>query len=445
MSGKIGQREKIAHRGRPLTDKEKVLLIQVLIECHGNYVHTAEKSKVGYGAVSKYAKKWQAGELADIEGMPEYRELMPEAVVSEGEGPTVANVRRENVALKKEREQLRAEIAELRRVAEMIELAKGVKRDIPDWVMKKPKAGSKGAIATAFLSDVHLDEVIRPEQVNWVNAYNREIAEVRLRLFFENAIELAKDYLGGLRYEGLVLPLGGDIFAGIIHEELSESNEGTIFESMMHWLDPMCAGIKLMRDAFGRVFLPCVVGNHGRRKRKPHAKNRAQDNFEYIFYHMCRRLLQGEKGIQFAISEAADQAFRVYDTRYLLTHGDQFKGGSGIAGLWSPLMLGDARKRARESAVQRPYDHMIMGHWHQLKFFGNIIVNGSVSGLDEYAFLNNFGYEPPRQAFWVTDADHGVTITAPIHVAAKDEVYSASTGNQAVVGVGWGKDEVFIG
>jgi hypothetical protein len=47
---------------------------------------------------------------------------------------------------------------------------------------------------------------------------------------------------------------------------------------------------------------------------------------------------------------------------------------------------------------------MIMGHWHQLKFFGNIIVNGSVSGLDEYAFLNNFGYEPPRQAFWVTDA-----------------------------------------
>lgn len=445
MSGKIGQREKIAHRGRPLTDKEKVLLIQALIECHGNYVHTAEKSKVGYGAVSKYAKKWQAGELADIEGMPEYRELMPEAVASEGEGPTVANVRRENVALKKEREQLRAEIAELRRVTEMIELAKGVKRDIPDWVMKKPKAGSKGAIATAFLSDVHLDEVIRPEQVNWVNAYNREIAEVRLKLFFENAIELAKDYLGGLRYEGLVLPLGGDIFAGIIHEELSESNEGTIFESMMYWLDPVCAGIKLMRDAFGRVFLPCVVGNHGRRKRKPHAKNRAQDNFEYIFYHMCRRLLQGEKGVQFAISEAADQAFRVYDTRFLLTHGDQFKGGSGISGLWSPLMLGDARKRAREGAVQRPYDHMIMGHWHQLKFFGNIIVNGSVSGLDEYAFLNNFGYEPPRQAFWITDPDHGVTITAPIHVAAKDEVYSAATGNQAVVGVGWGKDEPFLG
>jgi predicted phosphodiesterase len=189
------------------------------------------------------------------------------------------------------------------------------------------------------------------------------------------------------------------------------------------------------------VFLPCVVGNHGRRQRKPHAKNRAQDNFEYLFYHLIKKLLSGENGIEFVISEAADQPFRVYDTKYLLTHGDQFKGGSGIAGLWSPLMLGDARKRARESAVQRPYDHMIMGHWHQLKFFGNIIVNGSVSGLDEYAFLNNFGYEPPRQAFWVTDSVHGITITAPIHVAAKDEVYSAATGNQAIVGIGWGDEQ----
>ncbi len=420
-----------------LRDEDIRRIVNAYIQHEGNKVHTHEATGYSYHSVDKYSRLWEEGKLG-IEGVPDPIDFKPPREV--GESGRVRKVMGENVALRKERDALQAEVEELRRVASLVGLVDGVKRDVPDWVVKKPRKGQRGVIATAFLSDVHLDEVIHPEQVNWVNAYNREIAGQRLRLFFENTIELARDYLSGFRYEGLVMPLGGDIFAGIIHEELVESNEGTIFESMLYWADPVCAGIKLVRDAFGRVFLPCVVGNHGRRQRKPHAKNRAQDNFEYLFYHLLKKLLSGESGIEFVISEAADQPFRVYDTKYLLTHGDQFKGGSGIAGLWSPLMLGDARKRARENAVQRPYDHMIMGHWHQLKFFGNIIVNGSVSGLDEYAFLNNFGYEPPRQAFWVTDSTHGVTITAPIHVAAKDEVYSAATGSQAMVGIGWGDE-----
>jgi hypothetical protein len=424
-------------KGRELGDEDIRGIIEAYIRCEGNKVHVQDVTGAGYSTVNRYVKLWQEGRL-EIKGLPEVRLFGLAHEVRDA--PTVKRLKDEHRAIKLERDVLLKEAEELRKVAAMVTLVEKAERKVPDWIVKKPGKGQKGVIATAFLSDVHLDEVIQPEQVNWVNAYNREIAEKRLRLFFENTIELARDYLAGFRYEGLVLPLGGDIFAGIIHEELVESNEGTIFESMLHWADPMCAGIKLVRDAFGRVFLPCVVGNHGRRQRKPHAKNRAQDNFEYMFYHLLRRLLANEKGLEFVISEAADQPFRVYDTRYLLTHGDQFKGGSGIAGLWSPLMLGDARKRARENAVQRPYDHMIMGHWHQLKFFGNIIVNGSVSGLDEYAFLNNFGYEPPRQAFWVTDSTHGVTITAPIHVAAKDEVYSAATGDQAIVGIGWGNE-----
>lgn len=424
-------------RGRELSDGDIRNIIEAYIRYEGNKVHVQDATGAGYSTVNRYVKFWQAGRL-EIEGLPEPKSFGMAHEVRDA--PTVKKLRDDYASTRKERDALLKEVEELRRIASMVTLVGTAERKVPEWTVKKPGKGYRGIIATAFLSDVHLDEVIQPEQVNWVNAYNREIAEKRLRLFFENTIELARDYLSGFRYEGLVLPLGGDIFAGIIHEELVESNEGTIFESMLHWADPMCAGIKLVRDAFGRVFLPCVVGNHGRRQRKPHAKNRVQDNFEYMFYHLLKRLLGVEKGIEFVISEAADQPFRVYDTKYLLTHGDQFKGGSGIAGLWSPLMLGDARKRARESAVQRPYDHMIMGHWHQLKFFGNIIVNGSVSGLDEYAFLNNFGYEPPRQAFWVTDSTHGVTITAPIHVAAKDEVYSAATGNQAIVGIGWGNE-----
>jgi UDP-2,3-diacylglucosamine pyrophosphatase LpxH len=127
--------------------------------------------------------------------------------------------------------------------------------------------------------------------------------------------------------------------------------------------------------------------------------------------------------VQFVISESADQMFQIYDTRFLLTHGDQFRGGSGIAGLLSPLMIGDSRKRKREATVNRGYDYLVMGHWHERGMFKNIIVNGSLVGYNEYAYVSNFAYAPPEQSFWVVDPRHGVTVSTPIFVKGVKEKY----------------------
>jgi hypothetical protein len=192
----------------------------------------------------------------------------------------------------------------------------------------------------------------------------------------------------------------------------------------------MAAGIKLLADEFGKVFIPAVVGNHGRLDRKPVAKFRAQDNFDYFFYRMLAIMLEGDKRITFAISESADQPYTVFNTRYLLSHGDQFRGGGGIAGLLSPLMIGDHKKRKRQEAIKQGYDYLVLGHWHQRAAFKGVIVNGSLKGYDEYAFISNFDYEEPQQSFWVTDPEHGITISAPIHVKDKSEQYGKSIVNQ---------------
>lgn len=426
---------------RPLNDDQIKAIIVGFLASDRNYTHTSANIGIGYGAVYKYVAKWQAGQFTHIPGLPSYTEPAPAIIRAATDGDdtettTTTTLRRQAAAIRRERDLLLQERELQRQGDELARMVKSARVDVPQWLTKSPRRGEKYTIPTAFLSDLHLDEVVYPAQVNYVNAYNRAIAEQRLKNFFDNVVELSRDYLHGLKYEGMVLPLGGDIFSGIIHEELVESNAATIFESLLYWAEPMASGIQHMRDVFGRVFLPCVVGNHGRRQRKPHAKNRAQDNFDYFFYHLLAKLINGEKGIAFAISEAADQPYVVYNTRYLLTHGDQFRGGSGIAGLLSPLMIGDARKRQREQAVSRPYDYMIMGHWHQLSFLRSLIVNGSLKGFDEYAYISNFHYEVPRQAFWLTDSKHGVTIQAPIHVASATEDYSAVDGANAVIRMG---------
>lgn len=90
------------------------------------------------------------------------------------------------------------------------------------------------------------------------------------------------------------------------------------------------------------------------------------------------------------------------------------------------MMIGDARKRKRSQAIRQPYDYLIVGHWHQLMYLKRMIVNGSLKGYDEYAFDSNFEYEPPQQAFWLTDARHGVTVQTMVHVQDDSEPWSAA-------------------
>lgn len=297
---------------------------------------------------------------------------------------------------------------------------------VPEWASPN-RTGRKLVVPTAFLSDTHFDEYVDPAQVNHVNAYSRAIAEKRLRAFFERTVKLGKQYLAGLSYQGIVLPLGGDLFSGNIHEELRQTNEASLADSIIHWLGPMLAGIRMLAEEYERVYIPAVVGNHPRGTPKPIHKGRVRDNFDWLFYQLLARDLKADKRVTFAIAEAPDFHYSVFQTKYCLTHGDQFRGGSGISGLLSPMMIGDARKRKRSQAVNLPYDYLVMGHWHQLTQAKAVIVNGSLKGYDEYAFNSNFDYEPPQQAFWLTSVERRqIWCFTPIHVTERDDPYSGA-------------------
>ncbi len=298
-----------------------------------------------------------------------------------------------------------------------------VSRDIkpPKWMATKARRSIHHATPTLLLTDNHFDEVVLPEQVDWLNAYNREIAEKRLRLCIESTISIAREYFAGLTYDGFLLMLGGDLFSGIIHQELRESNEAPILRSIDHWEGQLAAAIERLATEFGKLHIACTYGNHGRQSKKPVAKNRAWDNFEWLMYCHLAKHFKGSKNITFQIPDAADCHVSSYGIRYLLTHGDQFRGGSGIAGALSPLMLGSARKSRRGMAAGHPYDVMVIGHWHQHLWLPSkgIIVGGTMKGYDEYAYLGNFDYEPANQALWLTTPEHGITF--PVQVFCQDK------------------------
>jgi len=290
------------------------------------------------------------------------------------------------------------------------------KLDAPAWVLKAGTVKSPG-VPTLQLSDFHWGERVFPKQVNNVNEFTVAIARDRLKYAVETAIHLCRILDRDMRYPGIVVPLGGDMVSGAIHEELRASNEIPTMPTVLDLVDNLVPAIRTLADTFGAVFLPCVSGNHGRDTMKIYAKGRNHTSFDWLLYQFLARALQHDKRVQFYIPEASDAAYRIYGYKYLLTHGDQFRGGDGMIGALGPILRGDHKKRSRNAQVGADYDTMVIGHWHQRIMLNRVIVNSCLKGYDEYAFANNFPFEQPSQNLWITNPHYGITYSMPVYVA----------------------------
>lgn len=332
-------------------------------------------------------------------------------------------IARQNRTLRAEVREQAAALAEARKLLGVYEVVNKARLAPPKWAAPKQSDAKHRGVLCFALSDIHWGAVVRAEEINGINAYDLAIAERRLRYTFESVIKIARSYFAGVEYDGLQLFLPGDMHSGEIHAELRETNAVGIADSITSLLEPMEAGINMLAQEFGKVNIACVVGNHTRRTRKPLSKRRVIDNYDYLTYRLLAREYNKHARVAVTVSPSADERVQVYDTRYVLTHGDQFRGGGGISAEMAPLLLGVHRKMRRDAVTGHPFDIMVMGHFHRTLFLptNGLIVCGSVMGYDEFAFLSNFRPERPQSMLWITTPENGVTLSSPVYAARRGE------------------------
>lgn len=284
----------------------------------------------------------------------------------------------------------------------------------------KAKLKARHGIPTIFLSDTHWGEVVNPAEIGDMNAYSTPIAEGRLQRVLENSAKVTD--MIALNYDGVVVQLGGDMFSGVIHRELDRTNDQEIEEAIVHWTEQLAGFLLGAANHWGKVHVPAVVGNHGRSPldRRMPGKKRAKTNIDYLLYRNVALMLKGDDRFTWQISESADTLVRVYDTSYLLYHGNDFHGGSGISGAMAPVMLGMHRVVRQYAANGLSFDWLSIGHFHQHFVGKGLIMNGSMKGYDEFAFTKRYEPERPSQAMWITTPENGLTFSMPIYCADRE-------------------------
>jgi len=312
---------------------------------------------------------------------------------------------------KKREKVLLGEVKKLQEIVRTHEVLSAAK-SLPSIRINKSKGKTQGTVLTG-LSDVHVEHYIDPKTVNGINKYLPEIANARLRVYFEKILRLTDILRHDLVIDNLCFAILGDLIHGHIHDEYIASNKMYPVEASLYVFELIKNGIDFLLEhgKFKRIDVPCHVGNHSRISQKIFGDAEAKMSHEFSIYQHLARLYEGNDVINFHISESYFSYQEIYGKLIRFHHGHAFRYLGGIGGLYVPLM-----RFILKSNQQRRADLDFMGHWHSIIHIPEALVNGSVCGFDTYALKLAFKPEPPMQQFQVIDSKRGFTYNVPIYL-----------------------------
>jgi hypothetical protein len=280
----------------------------------------------------------------------------------------------------------------------------------PSWVL--PSKGRKHrAAGLLHLSDLHVGEIVRPEEIGGLNEYNPEVFVRRIRRAFAATIEILPRWSTDCSLAGIVVAINGDLVSGDIHDELRRTNGLTAHEQVYLATDELAAGLTKLAEAFGSVLAVFTPGNHGRTTERTHAKRTSALSYDTLIGEQLRRHFSDDKRVVVNIAAGPDAVYPLLGWTVFQSHGDALGtgGGKGFAGPVLPIARGTKHVELQAARVRRHYDIVLTAHYHtKSNPRGEAFSNGSVIGYSEYANRIRADVEPPQQWLLLVTEKWGV-------------------------------------
>jgi len=275
---------------------------------------------------------------------------------------------------------------------------------------------NKVLVPVLFLTDIHMGEVVKSEETGVDNDYNSDIAKERINYAVDKFIDTSINDLSKYNMHGCVMPFGGDMITGNLHD-LAEFNDLSPVSQVMDLIDILDVQIKKVLNSFGKVYIPAVTGNHGRmEKYRVKTKGRVNDSLEYLLYKQLQKRYIDNKDVIFSIDKADFINFSINGRVFRLEHGDSFRGGGGIGGIQVPIKRGIAKKQQTAVAANKPFDTMLIGHFHQHFISDELIIGNSIKGYDEFSKSLSLPYQDPGVTSFYVDTNGKITFPNNIYI-----------------------------
>ena len=268
--------------------------------------------------------------------------------------------------------------------------------------------------AVALMGDVHVGEVVSAEETNNLGGYDLDTFHERLEIWANKIIGLIELRRHRLWMPELEIFMLGDIVSGDIHDELMNTNEGSVVDQVVEAANSISGALLSMSQHFERINVSCVVGNHGRISQKSYYKRKQTMSWDYLAYQMMALTLQKQENIEFHIPKSFWTIRDVLGTKFLMLHGDGIQAWSGVP--WYGIQR-TVLKLKEMIGSHEDFDKVVMGHFHEPIETEQFLVTGSWKGGDEYSIGKLYKSNRPSQTLLYVHPDNGV------HPVGTEKVY----------------------
>jgi len=248
------------------------------------------------------------------------------------------------------------------------------------------------------LSDAHMDELVYGDQLGGLNDYNFEVFCKRLEQA-SDSIQSVHDKMSGYVLKKLYVNALGDFVSGIIHDDLNENSDGTVFETVFNGAIVISQFLSELLTVYDEIEFTGVVGNHGRMQKEVRFKNRYV-NWDYFLYQVLALMMVNNPRVKFDLPRSFWTVKVQGGRKQLLLHGDNIKGWNGIP--WYGINRAVSRLQAL-LASKGGFDDVHLAHFHQTGALqgvtGEVFINGSIIGGNEFSIGALFASGAPQQLF----------------------------------------------
>lgn len=280
-------------------------------------------------------------------------------------------------------------------------------RDVPLSYLDTPSAAPPEAGArhrqAVILSDWHAGEVVDAAQVGGLNEFDWEILERRIDGVVDALLSFKQ-----VRPEltGLDVWLLGDMVSGDIHEELTATNQFPVAEQAVKAGQLIAKTIARLAPHYPDLHVSAISGNHARTK-KPHASKQVFDSWDWTAYQLAEGLTTPLANVTWEIPRAGTLVREIAGLKFLLFHGDGIRSSMpGVPAGGVTRRTNELRKQYAQQGIH--LDGFACGHFHSANMWaGNVFINGSLIGTNEFGLKNFGGGETPKQLLLTFDEAKG--------------------------------------
>lgn len=260
--------------------------------------------------------------------------------------------------------------------------------------------------AVLMLSDLHVGEVILPEETEEFGEYNWRLAQSRMSTLITKILDWTEMHRKHFLIDELHVLGIGDYISGNIHQELLVTNEFPLPVQTAN------AGY-LIGDALSRlaphykkiVFVGQGADNHSRLQPKPQAKQKNSNSMSYLVHAIAQASIAKHNNVEFIRATGMKHLHEIAKHRFLIEHGDNVKAVMSIP--FYGMQRVRAREAVRRMGTDKEFHYWAIGHWHVPSILeGTTLVNGSLSGTTEYDHASG-RHALPSQVSFMMHPSHG--------------------------------------